>query len=105
MLVHFDDQDYEFDIEALDLTEARHIKRQTGLTVKGLMEGLGEMDPEALAALYWLMLKQNGKVTDMHKLNFSVLKFGEAIGAAFEKEAENNDESPTVAPEAAPSQA
>lgn len=87
MIIHFEDTDYNFDIEALDLAEARHIKRQTGLSMRGLMDGLADIDPEALVAIYWLMLKQNGQVSDMNKLNFSVLKFAEAVGKAFDEEA------------------
>jgi hypothetical protein len=104
MLVHFEDRDYEFDVEAIDLAEARHIKRQTGLTVKALMEGVSDLDPEALVALYWLMLKQNGQVSDINKVNFPVLKFAEAIGKAFE-DAEKEEDRPTEAPEPAPASA
>lgn len=103
MIVHFDDKDYQFDIEALDLSEARYIKRNAGLTVKALMDGLSEMDADAIAALYWLMLKQNGQATDIGKLNFSVLKFAEALGNAFNAESEEED--PTEAAPVAASQA
>ena len=87
MIIHFDDRDYNFDIEEMDLAESRHIFRQTGLTMKGLLDGLAELNPEALVAVYWLMLKQNGQVSDMNKVNFKVLKFGEAMGKAFDEEA------------------
>ena len=107
MNIHFEDTDYNFDIEALDLAEARHIKRQTGLTMRGLMDGLTDLDPEALLAIYWLMLKQNGQMSDMNKVNFSVLKFAEAVGSAFEAEAATRaEENPTEgATEAAPAAA
>jgi len=94
-VVHFEEQDYNFDIEDLSLSQARSIFRQTGLTVKGLMDGLNEMDPEALAALYWLMLAQNGTVTDINKVNFKVMKFAEALGKAFEDEV-GDAEDPTA---------
>ena len=85
MLVQFEGQEYQFDIEALDLSEARYIKRNAGLSIKGLMDGLSEMDPDALSALYWLMLKQNGQVQDIGKLNFPLLKFAEALGDAYDR--------------------
>jgi hypothetical protein len=97
MNVHFEDADFELDIEAMTLAQARAIKKQTGLTIRGLIAGLEDFDPDAMAALYWLMKVQNGVAVDIHKINFDVLKFAEALGnAAGEDEAE---EDPT--PEAA----
>lgn len=101
MLVHFEDKDYTFDIEALDVSEARTIKRQTGLTIRALMNGLEEMDPDAMVALYWLMLKQNGQMTDPNKVNFPMLKFGEALADAFAAEQEAEEANPTEAEPAA----
>ena len=101
MLVTFEGKEYNFDIEALDLSEARTIKRQTGLTLRALMTGLEEMDPDALAALYWLMQKQNGIAADPNKVNFPLLKFAEALIAAFEAESEAQEENPTEADPAA----
>ena len=101
MEVNFEGKDYTFDIEALDLGEARTIKRQTGLTIGQLMKGLADLDPDALASLYWLMLKQNGTVTDPSKVNFPVLKFGEALAAAFEAEEKAQEANPTEAEPAA----
>lgn len=105
MIVQFEDKEYNFDIEALDLAQARHIKRQTGLSVKGLLDGLAELDPEACVALYWLMLKQNGTATDMNKVNFPILKFGEAIIAAFQAEEEKEAEADPTEAEAEPNPA
>lgn len=103
MLVHFEDQDYDFDIEAITLAEATTIHNMTGLTIKGTLNGLAELHPDALRALYWLMLKQNGKAVDMHKVGFAALKFGEAIGNAFDEEEKRKKAAdPTEAPEAPP---
>lgn len=103
MLIHFEDQDFEFDIEALTLADARYIKRNCGLTVRGLMDGLAEVDPEAALALFWLMHKQNGQVKDINKLpDFPLLKFAEAIAAAFAAEQGDEEENPTEADPAAP---
>jgi hypothetical protein len=95
MIIHFEDRDYEFDIEAMDLAEARHIKRQTGMTIRGLLEGMADLDPDALVAAYWLMLKQNGQPSDMNKVNYKVVKFGEALGKAFEEQEAKDEENPT----------
>lgn len=101
MLVNFEGKDYTFDIEALDVSEARTIKRQTGLTVRKLMDGLEDLDPDAMVALYWLMLKQNGTMTDPNKVNFPLLKFGEALAEAFDRESEAQEANPTEAEPAA----
>jgi hypothetical protein len=95
MQITFDDETYEFDLEAIDRSEAAYIYRQTELTVGGLLKGLSDIHPVALDALYWLMLKQNGQVRDIHKLpNYPVLKFAEAIIEAFdaEEKAQKKDE-------------
>jgi len=92
MKILFEDKEYDFDLESLRLDEARIIKRRFNMTVRALMDGLSDMDPEACAAMYWLMLKQNGKLIDPDKIdNFPVLKFGEALIEAWEKE--NADDS------------
>lgn len=98
-VVHFEDKDYDFDIEAMDLAQARAIKSQTGLSIRKLMDGLGDFDPEAMAALYWLMLKQNGVTVDIRKVNFKVLEFAEALGEAFGDG--QDEEDPTSAADAA----
>ena len=104
MLVSFEGTDYEFDLEGMSVTEALYIKRQKKLTPKGLLQGLEELDPEALQALYWLMLKQNGTVQDIHKLpDFPLFKFGSALLDAMDAEAPDDDEEadPTEAEPAA----
>ena len=93
MIVHFDGTDYDFDLEAMDLAEAKTIYAKTGMTVGGLIKGLADLHPDALRATHWLMLKQAGRLTDMDKENFAVLKFGKAIGDAFD--AEEAEENPT----------
>jgi hypothetical protein len=101
MQVMFEDKEYELDVEGLSFTEARYIYRQTGLTVKGLLDGLTELNPDAAASLYWLMLKQNGQTMDINKLpDFPILKFAEAILSANEAD-EEGEPDPTLAEPAA----
>lgn len=102
MQITFDGIDYEFDIEAMDRSEASYIYRQAGLTIGALIKGLADFNPDALDAVYWLMLKQNGQVRDIHKLpNYPIVKFGEAIAQAFEAEDKAKGEDPTEAAPAA----
>ena len=101
MLVNFEGVEYQFDLEALDLSEARYIKNVTGFSVGKLLQGLAEVDPDATAAAYWLMLKQNGQTQDMRKMNFPVLKFAEVLNEAFDAEEAAKAEDPTEAEPAA----
>lgn len=102
MIVRFEDKDYEFDIEGMTVSEARYIKKVTGFSIRGLIEGMSEVDPDALVAAYWLMQKQNGVVVDMNKVDFALLKFGEALNDAFAAEdKENEGADPTEAVPAA----
>jgi len=104
MKIQFEDREYDFDLESLKLDEARTIKRRFQMTIRGLMNGLSEMDPDACAAMYWLMLKQNGTLIDPDKIeNFPILQFGEALISAWDKENEAKEADPTTeVPEAAP---
>lgn len=98
MLIHFEDQDYQFEF-TFDLSQSRHIKRVTGLTPRKLIEGLREIDPDAVAAVYFLMKAQNGVAVDMNKINFDVMKFTTAYADAEAREKQENGEDPTKQPE------
>lgn len=87
MQVLFEDKEYTLDLDDIDLTQARYIYRQCGLTLKGLRDGATELNPEAMVALYWLMLSQSGTTVDMRKVNFKVMKFMEAVADASQLEA------------------
>lgn len=88
MIVVFDDpktgedREFNFDLDDIDVVQSRYIKRHVGLTPKALMAGLNEGDPDALVALYWLMLNQNGIGADLSKVNFKLAKFGDALNTA-----------------------
>lgn len=102
MEITFEDTTYAFDIEAMTRSEAAYIYRQTEMTVGALLRGLADLHPVALDALFWLMLKQNGTVRDIHKLpDYPVIKFGEALGEAMEAEQESKEEGPTTADQTA----
>jgi hypothetical protein len=86
LTVHFEDRDWTLDLDEIDLAQARYIHRNCGMTLLKLQEGLSEVNPEAMAALYWLMKTQNGVAVDLAKINFSIVKFGSAIADASERE-------------------
>lgn len=95
MQIHFEDKDYELELDDIDVQQARIIKRQTGLTLLQLQKGLEEVDVDCLVALYWLMKKQNGETVDMNKVNFPVVRFGEAVITALIEKARAAEENPT----------
>jgi hypothetical protein len=99
MHVTFDGVEYEFEIEAITRSEAAYIKRRTNMTLGGMLKGVADLDPDAVAAMFWLMLKQNGTNRDIDKMDdFPILKFGNALVEAFALEEE---EDPTGAGPAA----
>lgn len=91
MLVQFDGTDYQFDLDEVDLAEARFIKRQSGLSLLKFQEGVVESDPDCLALAFWLMKKQSGTVVDPHKVNFKVGRFSIALAEAFQREIERRE--------------
>lgn len=97
MQVHFEDKDYDFSLDDIDVPQARYIKRKFGMTLMDLEEGLSQADPDALVALYWLMQNQNGVTIDPDKVNFKLVRFGMALKDAVIAERKAN---PTEKPEA-----
>lgn len=92
MLVHYEDKDYEFDIDDLDIGQASMLKRKYGLTLLSLQKGLLEGDPDALRAVYWLMLAQSGQRVNIDNVQFKIVKFANAIQAAVEAESEKDED-------------
>lgn len=79
----YEGKEYKFDLEEITLEQARTMKARCGLTLMGLEAGLGEGDPEALRAVFWLMLTQNGEPqADIDRVNFKIVKFARAFDAA-----------------------
>ena len=91
MEINYEGTDYTFDLEEIDVMQARRIKKTFGLTLFGLEEGLGVGDPDALAAVYWLMLIQSGQKANMETVNFKLVKFAAAVNDA-QKAAEEAEE-------------
>jgi hypothetical protein len=93
MIVNYDGEEYKLDLDELDLAEAMVIKVKTSMSLMKFQAGLEEMDPDALRALYWLMMKQNGKAVDIDRVNFKVSKFASAV-----TEAQKEEPAPEVTP-------
>lgn len=69
------DKVYESDLAALvevTIGEARTIKGQTGLTIRGWEEGLKDLasvDPDVIAGLVWLLRSRAGEAVDWTEIN------------------------------------
>jgi hypothetical protein len=80
MKIAFEDRDYELDLDDITVAQAKVIKVHRGLTLKGLSDGLNELDADALVAAYWLMRVQSGDVgIDIDRVDFKAVRFAEAL--------------------------
>jgi len=59
-----------FSDRRLTTSESILMKQRTGLTTKQFLEGVGEMDGEAMNALVWLLKHRKGETVDPRKLDF-----------------------------------
>lgn len=87
MIVKFEDEELDFSLDEITVSQATTLKRKLGLTLIGLDAGLSDGDPDALRAVYWLMQTQAGKRVDIDSVDFKIVKFANAIQAAVEVEA------------------
>ena len=86
MVVEFEDKSWTLEIDEIDVRQAMAIKVKTGFNLLEWQAALEQGDVNAAKALYWLMLAQNGVNKDMDQVNFKVLKFIAAVGAAAQAE-------------------
>jgi hypothetical protein len=90
MKVDYEGKTYNFELEEITVSQATVLKRRLGLTLLSLDAGLNEGDPDALRAVYWLMLDQSGERVDIDEVDFKIVKLANAVQAAADKEAEEN---------------
>jgi hypothetical protein len=99
MIVEFEDKSYTLDVEEIDVRQAMLIKVKTGFNLLDWQKALERSDVDAIKALYWLMMAQNGQAVDIDRVNFKIIKFAKAIKAAQADEPDEEDEpNPTRAP-------
>lgn len=105
--VKYEGKEYNFDLEDITVQQARTIKSSCNLTLLGLETGLEQGDPDALRAVFWLMLAQNGEVEEIDRVDFKIVKFARAIDAAAIEEAKRTktEEAPKAKAAKAPSPA
>jgi hypothetical protein len=67
---------YEYDLDRITVRDAMMLKTATGLNLKPFSTALGELDPNCLAALAWLVQTKAGvKGADGEPLKFGDVDF------------------------------
>jgi hypothetical protein len=84
--INYEGKDYGLDLDDVDISQATTIYRKFNLTLLGLEVGLREGNPDALRAIYWLMLSQDGQRVNIDNVIFKIVKFANALQAANEAE-------------------
>jgi hypothetical protein len=82
MNISYEDTDYSFDLDEIDVVQATLIKRKFDLNLLTLEQGLRQGDPDALRCIYWLMLSQNGTHVNVDSVSFKIVKFANAVHKA-----------------------
>lgn len=59
-----------FSDRRMSTSESILMKQRTGLTTKQFLEGIGELDGEAMNALVWLLKHRKGETVDVRTLSF-----------------------------------
>jgi len=61
VIITYEGREYSFEVDRIDVTEWRELKRKYKMTPKQFEAGVSEADPDAMTFLYWIMLRQNGQ--------------------------------------------
>ena len=103
MIVRFEDRDWEFDEDDIDVRQATVLYMTYKMTLSEWIEGIGKADQRALHFAYWLMLQQNGVVRPIAECNPKIVAFAvaygdarQAVADAQEAEAKPEPEVPTI---------
>lgn len=93
MQIEFEGKVHTLDLDAISVSEARYIKHKTGYRPGELYDGIAAVDPDCMAALFWLMKKQSGgKVMDIDRLDFPLVEFGHVLVTGLLRESDEEAE-------------
>jgi len=91
MIIEFEGRQRSIDSGKVTIEQAFVIKSSTvdpqypaGRGLKAWQEGLNDVDPHCLRALYWLMLQQEGTEGPCVGLSFPAISFQNAVVAAIQ---------------------
>lgn len=87
MKIDFEGRLWEFSQEDITIKQGMAIYLAYGLTIRGLLEGIQNLDVRAIQCDYWLMLQQNGVEKPIKDCDFDPLAFMAAMGEARDREA------------------
>ncbi len=87
MKICYEGKTLQFDLEELTLEQATVIYKRLGLTLLTLDQGLIEGNPDALRAIFWMIMQQDDSKVQIEDVNFKIVKFANAVQEAVEKEA------------------
>lgn len=79
----WDGKTYEYIAGAISVKEAIAVRLYTGKGYKDWLTGCGQMDPECLQALLWVIKAHNGEPCVMADIDFSIPEFVAAYEKAF----------------------
>ena len=84
MKIAYDGTDYEFDLDEITNKQAQVIYVTfERMTLLDLEAGLAAGNPNALTAIFWLMLTQSGVKIAPADVDFKIVKFGNAVQEAY----------------------
>jgi hypothetical protein len=91
MTITFEGRDWELDDDHVGVQQAMVFHLVHGLTLRGWMEGIKELDPRAIQCTYWLMLQQNGIEKPLKDLDFDAIGYMGAYVEALQAEKERKE--------------
>jgi hypothetical protein len=87
MLIKYEQKIYDFNMDEISVRQLKTIfTHLDGLTLGALEQGIPQGDPNALVALYWLMLENNDEHVPIDQVDFKVIKFFKAFREAADEE-------------------
>lgn len=96
MKLKIGDDEYPFDLDSLRISEAKEIKKNTGLTITGFTAGLADLDPDAVQAAIWLAKNRSDVAVDWDSLEEIDLKDFEVIDDEEDEDDEESADPPTA---------
>ncbi|MGH8575347.1 MAG: hypothetical protein ACREXJ_00175 [Gammaproteobacteria bacterium] len=74
-----DGQEYEFDPDKLPLAEAIMVKKHTGMGMAPYMQGLRDVDPEAIQAMVFLAKRRAGEKVKFEDIDFDLIELAGSL--------------------------
>ena len=86
MKIEYEGEQYDLDMDSIDVKQAIKIEKHIGGTLSDWETGLGQASTPCLQALGWLIFT-GGDSTPIDEVNFKIMVLSKALAAADAKEA------------------